>query len=79
MRIRVSVAVGCAALCVALVTGLAFASGSERSYTMPFSGGCEHRNPPKLAPHLLGARAQLTVPSAWNVVRGHTGNGAGTT
>jgi hypothetical protein len=59
----------CAALCVAAGTGLAFASGSERSYTLPFSGGCGHRNPPKLAPHLLGARAQFTVPGAWSAVR----------
>ena len=68
MRMRVSVAVICVALCVAAGTGLAFASGSERSYTMPFSGGCGHRNPPKLAPHLLGARAQVTLPGAWHVV-----------
>jgi hypothetical protein len=71
VRIRVSVAVICAALCVAVGAGLAFASGSDRSYTMPFSGGCGH-NPPKLAPHLLGARAQITVPRAWHAVAGLT-------
>jgi hypothetical protein len=79
VRIRVSVAVICAALCVAGGAGLAFASGSDPSHTLPFSGGCGHRNPPKLAPHLLGARAQITVPRAWNAVRGLTQNGAGTT
>jgi hypothetical protein len=36
---------------------------------MPFSGGCGHRNPAKLAPHLLGARARFTVSSAWSAVR----------
>jgi len=71
VRIRVSVAVACAALCVASGTGLAFASGSERSDTMPFSGGCGH-HPPKLAPHLLGARAQFTLPSGWSAVRERT-------
>ena len=72
MRIRVSAAVICAALCVAAGTGLAFASGSDRGYTMPFSGGCGHGNPPKLAPHLLGARAQVMVPRAWHAVSGLT-------
>ncbi len=71
MRIRVSVAVTCAGLCVASGTGSAFASGSERSDTMLFSGGCGH-HPPKLAPHLLGARARFTVPSTWSAVRALT-------
>jgi hypothetical protein len=63
----VSVAVACAAFCVASGVGLAFASGSVRSDTMPFSGGCGH-HPPKLAPHLLGARARFTVPRTWSAV-----------
>jgi hypothetical protein len=71
VRIRVSVAVTCAVLCAASATGLAFASGSGRSDTMPFSGGCGH-HPPKLAPHLLGARAQFIVPSDWSAVRART-------
>ena len=79
MRIRASVAVSCSALCVAAGTALAFASASERSYTLPFSGGCGARNPPKVAPNLLGARAQFTVPRAWSAVAGLTRNGAGTT
>lgn len=65
---RALVAVICAALGVAFGTGLAIASGSERSDTLVFSGGCGH-HPPKLAPHLLGARAQFTVPRAWSAVR----------
>ena len=72
MRIRVSVAVSCAALCLAVETGLAFAFVSERIYTLPFSGGCGHGNPPRLAPNLLGARAQVTVPRAWHAVAGLT-------
>jgi hypothetical protein len=71
VRIRVSVAVTCAALCVASGAGLAFASKSGRSDTMPFSGGCGH-HPPKLAPHLLGARAQFTVSRGWSAVREQT-------
>ena len=70
MRIRVSVAVSCAAMCAAFGTGLA--SGSERSDTLPFSGGCGAHSPPKLAPALLGARARFTVPRGWNAVRGLT-------
>jgi hypothetical protein len=62
------VAVFGAAFCVAAGTGLASASGSQRSYTMPFSGGCGH-HPPTLAPHLLGSQAQFTVPTAWSAVR----------
>ena len=61
----------CAAFCVAAVTGLASASDSQRSYTMPFSGGCGH-HPPKLAPHLLGSQAQFTVPRARSAVRERT-------
>jgi hypothetical protein len=78
MGIRVPVAVSCAALCVAGGVGLAFASGAEPRHTVPFSGGCGYGNPPKLAPHHVGVRAQVTVPRGWNAVRGLTQNGAGT-
>jgi len=71
------VAVISAAVCVALGTALAFASGSDRLYTLPFAGSCGGRNPPQLARHLLGARAQVSAPRAWNTVRGLTANGVG--
>jgi hypothetical protein len=35
---------------------------------MPFSAGCSETATPGPAPHILGARAQLTVPSAWRTL-----------
>lgn len=68
----------CATLCVVAGVGSAFASGSQRSTTLPFSGGCSGHSAPRVAPHLLGARAQIAVPKPWNVAVGWTGSGAGT-
>jgi hypothetical protein len=63
---------------IALGTALAFASGRDRVDTLPFSGSCGGRNPPQMARHLLGARAQVSVPSSWRTVHGLTENGVGT-
>jgi hypothetical protein len=45
-------------------------AASGRVYTLPFSARCTERDGsyPRLAPHVLGARARLTVPAAWRTI-----------
>jgi hypothetical protein len=71
VRIRVSVAVCCAAMCVSSGVALASASGSGRVYSMRFSASCANTGSklPLVAPHVLGALARVTVPTAWHTIR----------
>jgi hypothetical protein len=47
------------------------ASAAGRAYFLPFSAFCTAKTTPrtpKAAPRILGARAQVTVPSAWRTI-----------
>jgi hypothetical protein len=50
---------------------LASAFGSGRVHTMRFSAFCSNagHKVPLVAPHVLGALAQVTVPAAWHTIR----------
>lgn len=73
MRFRASVVAICAAACACSAAAFvastqADASSSGRVYSLPFSSLCSEKASPKVAPHILGAHAQVTVPSAWRTL-----------
>jgi hypothetical protein len=66
---RALLAVICALLCVGAGAAQASGSGSGRVYEMRFSAYCVGaRKIPRVAPHVLGALAQVTVPAAWHTL-----------
>jgi hypothetical protein len=68
--VRSSLAVICAVVCVGAGVAQASGFGSGRAYEMRFSAYCVGaRKVPAVAPHVLGALAQVTVPAAWHTIR----------
>ena len=68
--VRSLLAVICAVVCVGAGVAQASGSGSGRVYEMRFSAYCVGaRKIPPVAPHVLGALAQVTVPAAWHTIR----------
>jgi hypothetical protein len=69
---RTSVGVICAAACACsaavAASTQADASASGRVYSLPFSARCSEQATPKVAPHILGAHAHVTVPAAWRTL-----------
>jgi hypothetical protein len=60
----------CAVVCVGAGATHASGSGSGRVYEMRFSAYCRGaRKIARVAPHVLGALAQVTVPLAWHTIR----------
>jgi hypothetical protein len=75
VRIRASVGLICVAACACSVAVAAStqadASASGRVYSLAFSEFCSAKSTPRavnVAPHILGAHAQVTMPSAWRTV-----------
>jgi hypothetical protein len=67
--VRALLAVICAVVCVGAGSAQASGSGSGRVYEMRFSAYClGARKIPRVAPHVLGALAQVTVPAAWHTI-----------
>jgi hypothetical protein len=63
-------AVICAMVCVGVGAAQASGSRSGRVYELRFSGYCVGAGKiPRVAPHVLGALAQVTVPAAWRTIR----------
>jgi len=75
VRIRASVGVICLAACACwgavAASTQADASASGRAYSLAFSEFCSAKitpGSPKVAHHILGAHARVTMPSAWRTL-----------
>ena len=85
MRARAWAGVICAVACAwsgaFLASTQAGASSSGRARSIPFSAICiGGKATPSVAPHILGAHAQVTVPAAWRTLLlppNSTGSGGG--
>lgn len=62
------IAAACACSAVVPAAMRADASSAGREYRLPFSAPCRDGATSKVAPHILGAHAQVTVPSAWRTI-----------
>jgi hypothetical protein len=67
--VRALLAVIGAMVCVGAGAAKASDSGSGRVYEMRLSSDCFGARKPPVAPHVLGALAQVTLPAAWHTLR----------